>query len=134
MLLSLTVAYPSCKPVFQYSWETSSLQEEYEYGELWHRISSGVQTQAKRIPRCPQLFLGYWVLMALGGSLLDQELQQKWWSYLCSQVSKHSWETSSLPAGFDYGVLWHMVSSRHCGTGSAPGVDGNHDTLHSYGS
>ena len=47
---------------------------------------------------CPQLFLGSCVLMALGGSLLGQEFEQKWWSYLCSQVCQHSWETSSLLA------------------------------------
>jgi hypothetical protein len=34
--------------------------------------------------------------MALGKSLLNQEFEQKWWSYLCSQVSQHSWETISL--------------------------------------
>jgi hypothetical protein len=37
-LLSLIVACLSCKPVCQYSWETSSLQEEVGYGELWHRV------------------------------------------------------------------------------------------------
>ena len=29
--------------------ETSSLQEEFEYGQLWHRISSGVQMEPGRI-------------------------------------------------------------------------------------
>jgi hypothetical protein len=55
---------------------------------------------------CPQLFLGSCVLMALGGSFLGQEFEQKWWSYLCSQVCQHSWETSFLPAVFVYGEPW----------------------------
>ncbi|XP_031202872.1 rano class II histocompatibility antigen, D-1 beta chain-like [Mastomys coucha] len=38
-------ACPSYKPMCQYSWETSSLQDEIEYGELWHRVSSGVQME-----------------------------------------------------------------------------------------
>ena len=60
---------------------------------------------------CPQLFLGSCVLMALGGSLLGQEFEQKWWSYLCSQVCQHSWETSSLQKEFGNGQLWHRISS-----------------------
>ena len=72
-MLSLTVACPSCKPVCQYSWETSSLWEEFGYGELWHRVTSGVQKGS-----CPLMFLGSCVLMALGGSLLGQEFEQKW--------------------------------------------------------
>ena len=62
---------------------------------------------------CPWLFLGSCVLMALGRSLLGQEFEQKWWSYLCSQVCQHSWETSSLLVVFGYGVLWHRISSWH---------------------
>ena len=60
---------------------------------------------------CPWLFLGSFVLMSLGGSLLSQEFEQKWWSYLCSQVCRHSWETSSFPVVFGYGKLWDRVSS-----------------------
>ncbi|EDL35653.1 mCG148215 [Mus musculus] len=45
---------------------------------------------------CPWSFLGSCVLMALGGSLLGQEFEQKWWSHLCSQVCQHSWETLKL--------------------------------------
>ena len=48
-LLSLTVACPYCKPVCQYSWETSSLQEEFGYGELLHRVSSRVKIETGRI-------------------------------------------------------------------------------------
>jgi hypothetical protein len=33
----------------QYSWETTSLQEEFGFGELWHRVSSRVQTETGRI-------------------------------------------------------------------------------------
>jgi hypothetical protein len=61
--------------------------------------------------------------MALGRYLLGQEFEQKWWSYLCSQVCEHSWETSSLLEVFGYGELWHRISSGRCGTGSAPGAD-----------
>ena len=45
---------------------------------------------------CPQLILGSRVLMALGGSLLGQEFEEKCWSYLCSQVCRHFWETISI--------------------------------------
>jgi hypothetical protein len=48
---------------------------------------------------CPCLFLGSYVLMALSGSFLGQEIEQKWWFCLCSQVCQHSWETSSLLVG-----------------------------------
>ena len=34
VFLTLTVAFPSCRTVSQYSWETSFLWEELEYGEL----------------------------------------------------------------------------------------------------
>ena len=74
---------------------------------------------------CLQLSLGSCVLMALGRSILGQEFEQKWWSYLCSQVCQHSWETSSFLAVFGYGELWHRVSFGHCGTGSALGAEGN---------
>ena len=56
----------------------------------------------------PPLFLGSRVLMALGRSLLKQEFEQKWWSYLCSQVFQDSWKTSSLQMVF--GTLWHLNS------------------------
>jgi hypothetical protein len=45
VLLSLTVACPSCKPVCQ----TSSLQVEFVYKELWRRVISRVQTETRRI-------------------------------------------------------------------------------------
>jgi hypothetical protein len=45
---------------------------------------------------CPWLFFVSCVLMALGGPLLGQEFEQKWWSYRCSQVCWYSWDTSSL--------------------------------------
>jgi hypothetical protein len=40
-----SVACPFCKPVCQYYWETSSLWEEFGYGELWHKVISGVYTE-----------------------------------------------------------------------------------------
>ena len=49
VLLSLTVTCPFCKPVCQYSWETSSLWEEFGCGELWHRISSRVLMETGKI-------------------------------------------------------------------------------------
>ena len=33
--------------------------------------------------------------MTLGGSLFILELEQKCWSYLCSQMCQHSWESCS---------------------------------------
>jgi hypothetical protein len=107
------VACSFCKPVCQYFWENSSLQEEFEYGELWHRVSSRQKLEGS----CPWIFLGSCVLMALSNSLLGQEFEQKWWS--------HSWETSFLPMVFEYGALWHRTSFRHCGPGSAPCADRN---------
>ena len=67
VLLSLTVAFPSYKPLCQYSWETSSLQEEFGYGALWHRISSGHRQQLKG--SCPRLLLGSCVMRVPGRSL-----------------------------------------------------------------
>ena len=40
---------PSYKPMCQHSWETSFPWEEFGYGELWHRVSSGVQMETWRI-------------------------------------------------------------------------------------
>ena len=34
---------------WQCSWETSSLSEEFGYGELWYRVSSEVQMETGRI-------------------------------------------------------------------------------------
>ena len=62
---------------------------------------------------CPQLILGSCVLMALEGFLLGQEFEEKWWSYLCLQVCRYSWETSSLLAVFVFVALWHRISSGH---------------------
>jgi hypothetical protein len=52
-----------------------------------------------------------------GESLLGQEFEQKWWSYLYSQVCQHSWVTSSLQAVFGYGELWHRID---CGCRRKP--------------
>ena len=50
-----------------------------------------------------------------------QEFEQKWWSYLSSQVCWHSWKINSLltVSGY-YG---------DCGTGSVLGADGNQKDL-----
>jgi hypothetical protein len=62
---------------------------------------------------CPQLILGSCVLMAPGGFLLGQESEEKCWSYLCSQICRHSWETSSLLAAIMFVTLWLRISSWH---------------------
>ena len=49
VLLSLTVAFPSCKLLCQYSWEISSLWEKFGHEELWYRVSSGLQTEIRWI-------------------------------------------------------------------------------------
>jgi hypothetical protein len=49
--------------VGQYYWETSILQEEFGYGELWYWVSSWVQRDIRMI--FPQLMLGFSALMAL---------------------------------------------------------------------
>jgi hypothetical protein len=122
VLLFLTVAFPSCKPVCQYSWKTSSLWEKFVYGGLWYRVSYGLRQNLDG--SCPLLLLGFCVTMALCGSLLDQYFEQKWWSYQCSQVFWHSWELSSLPVIFGCGVLLHRINSRVYLTGGAFGTDG----------
>ena len=67
VLLSLTVACPYCKPVCLYFWEMSSFQEEFVYGELWHRLSSGHRQKLEGY--CPRLLLTSSVLKVPGGSL-----------------------------------------------------------------
>jgi hypothetical protein len=42
--------------------------------------------------------------------------EQKWWSYLCSQMCRHSWKISSL--------RWYLGMECY-GTGSGLGADGN---------
>jgi hypothetical protein len=49
--------------------------------------------------------------MVLGGSLLGQEFEKKWWSYMCSQVCRHSQEMSSFLAVFVYALQWYRISS-----------------------
>ena len=84
---------------------------------VWRAVAQGQLWDSDRTRRsCPQMILVSCALMALDESLLGQEFDQKWWSYLCLQVYWHSWETLSLPAVFGYGDL---------GTGSAPNTDGN---------
>ena len=65
--------------------------------------------------KSPQLILGSCVLMALSRSLLGQEFEENWWSYLCLQVFRHSWEIISFLAVFVYVVLWPTISSGHRG-------------------
>ena len=97
---------------------------------------------------CPQLNLGFCVLMALGGSLLGQECEEKYWSYPCSQKCRHrisSWhrqkQKDSCPKQLlGYCVLpaftclctpgrpaisWHYLGLEPCGRGSPLGTDRN---------
>jgi hypothetical protein len=62
---------------------------------------------------CPWLFLGFSILIVLGGSLLGQKFEQKWWSYLWS----HFWGICVLPVVVRFEVLWHRISSGHCSWG-----------------
>ena len=61
---------------------------------------------------CPRLCLGSCVLIALAGSLLGQDFEQKLWSYLCSQVHWCSWEFNFFLMVFGYASLWHRISSQ----------------------
>jgi hypothetical protein len=93
---------------------------------VWRAVAQGQLLGAEGnlkdpVPSCSWFFC----LVALGRSLLGQEFEQKWWSYLYSQICPHSWETSSIPAVFGYGALWHRISSGRCGTGLAPDADSN---------
>jgi hypothetical protein len=74
---------------------------------------SALEYRQKSEGSCPQLILGSFVLMALGGPLLGQQFEEMWCSYLHSQAYLHSCETCSLLAVFVYVALWHRISSRH---------------------
>ena len=105
-LVSLTVTCPCFKPLCQYYWDTSSrVWSTMVQGQLW----GADRNQKDPVPSC-SLFL---CPGGSGGSLLGQEFEQKWWSYLCLKVCWLSWETSSPLVVFIYLVLWHRISSRH---------------------
>jgi hypothetical protein len=74
--------------------------------------SSRVQTETWRI-----MSLAIpWLLCSDGSGrvLMGQDFEQKWWSYLCSQMY-------SIPGR---PTLSHTyLGMEHCGTGSAPGTD-----------
>jgi hypothetical protein len=49
-----------CKPVCQNSWETSSFWEEFGYGDLWYKVSSGVGADGNQkdpVPGCSLVLL-----------------------------------------------------------------------------
>ena len=54
------------------------------------------------------LILGSCILMALVGSLLDQEFKEK-----CLLMCRYSWETSPFLRVVMYVVLWHRIRYRH---------------------
>jgi hypothetical protein len=91
VLLSLTVACPSCKSV------SSFLGDQLSCGGILVRravaqeqLSGSDRNWKDPVPGCSCF------LMALGRSLLGQIFKQKCWSYLCFQVCQPSLETSSL--------------------------------------
>lgn len=63
------MVWPSCKPVCQHSWETSSLLKDFVYPELWHSISFRHRQKPK--VSCPRLPLCSYVLKSLGSSLWE---------------------------------------------------------------
>jgi hypothetical protein len=71
--------------------------------------------QKDPIPGCSLVHVswGFWVVSS----------EQKLWSYLHFQVWPHSWKTRFPQAVFEYIALWHRISSRNYGTGSALDID-----------
>ena len=106
----------SCKPVCQ-AWKTSTPGRPVLSGRNLGMESCGTGSalgcRQKPEGSCPQLILGSCVLMALGGSLLGQEFEQKWWCYLCSKA----FGTPGRPA-----LSLRYLSMERCGTGSAPEI------------
>jgi hypothetical protein len=102
------VTYPSWKPMCQYSWETNSLQEEFGYGELWHRVSSRVQTRGILSPDVP------WFLCPDGSGWVP--LVPGIWAevvvlpVLTGVLALLKDQFSMTVLG--YGALWHRISSR----------------------
>ena len=100
-----TMACSSCMSVL--------LGDQFCQGGIWiwrsvYRVSSMVQTERSILsPAVPCSC----VLKTLGGSFLGQEFEQKWCSYLSSQLCQYSWKTSPLLSVFGYGELCHRVSS-----------------------
>ena len=109
-LLSLTVACLSCKPEYQCSCDTGSPSEEFTMESCG--IGSALGCRQKLEGSCPRLFLDSWVLMTLGGPLLGQELEQKWWSYLCSRHWSALLVDQLSPMVFGYGTLRQRIGSR----------------------
>ena len=68
------------------SWVPVLLGDQFCLGGicLWRAVASAVGSIRKPDVSCPCLFLGSHVLMAPDRSILCQEFEQKWWSYLCS--------------------------------------------------
>lgn len=108
VLLSVTVAWPSCMSVCQQ--ETSSLPEVLEYRELWHWFSSGHRQVPER--SCYRLLLGSHVQRAPGRSL---------WAIVvgltCALRCVLTLVRSTLSQ--------QDLGTETCGPGSAPGADGN---------
>ena len=86
---------------------------------LWNlsieNCSTGSAHGRKQKPEwfCPQLILGSCVLRALCSSLFVQEFDEKWWSYLWTQLCRYSWEIDSQLLVFVYVALWPRIISGH---------------------
>ena len=84
---------------------------QFSLGGIWlwgtvAQVTPGAEGNWKDpVPCCSLVPGSQWLLVHPSG----QEFEQKWWSYLCSQVCWHSWETSSLLRVFGYGALWPWI-------------------------
>jgi hypothetical protein len=115
------MACSSCKLVCQNSWESSSFWDEFWYGELWHSVSTGVQTETRRVlsqavpcflcDSSGRVSLGPGILtevlvlhVLIGGSaLLGDQVSPagNWvWSALYGISSGHRWKTEAFSSGF----------------------------------
>jgi hypothetical protein len=103
----LWLEFPSCKHLCQYSWETSSLWEEFGCGELWHRVSSSVQTVSGRIlsPAVP------WFLCPEGSGRVPLS-----WRGALTCAHRHI-STPGRPA-----LSPQYLGMEHCGIGLALGT------------
>ena len=96
-------------------------QEKFGYGELWHRVSSVVQTQtgSNPVPGCSLVPMSWWLL---GGvcPFWDRNLSR-------SGGLTYAHRCVSTP-GREALSQWYLAM-KHCGTGSASGADGNQKAL-----
>ena len=79
------------------------------YGELWFRVSSDVYSETRNLlyPVDP------WFLCPddSGKVPLGPGFEEKWWSYLCTQMCRHFWEMISLVVACVYVAPLPRISS-----------------------